>query len=136
MDELDIKNEDLSSIEKTEKQHGNNTDHLKPYQWKKGQSGNEKGRPKGKSLKEFARQYLEALSEEDKVEFIKHIPMDTIWKMAEGNPKQDTELSGKDGQPIIIQVAQELLNKNNINNQDGSISDTSTSTDSSGLPQV
>jgi hypothetical protein len=56
--------------------------------------------------------------------------------MAEGNPKQDTELSGKDGQPIIIQVAQELLNKNNINNQDGSISDTSTSTDSSGLPQV
>lgn len=117
--ELDIKNEELSSVENTEKQCKNKVEYLKPYQWKKGQSGNPAGRKPGKSLKEFARQYLESLSEEDKIEFIKHIPMDTIWKMAEGNPKQDTDITSA-GKPIPILT----LNSKDVHSNDSNTKDT------------
>lgn len=67
---------------------------LKPYMWKKGQSGNPNGRPKGKTLKEFAREYLENLPDDEKVEYLSSLPTEIVWKMAEGNPKQDTEVRG------------------------------------------
>lgn len=68
---------------------------LQPYIWKKGQSGNPNGRPKGKTLKEFAREYLENLPDDEKVKYLASLPTEIVWKMAEGNPKQDTELHGR-----------------------------------------
>ncbi len=68
---------------------------LKPYTWKKGQSGNPNGRPKGKTLKEFAREYLENLPDDEKIEYLASLPTEIVWKMAEGNPKQDTEVTGE-----------------------------------------
>ena len=65
------------------------------YQWKKGQSGNFSGRPKGKSLKEYSREMLAKMTDDERQEFMDGLPKEAIWRMAEGNPMQGTELSGE-----------------------------------------
>ncbi len=71
------------------------TAHLKPWQFKKGQSGNPSGKKPGTiSLKVFAKNYIQDLTEEEKLEFMEGIDKKTIWEMAEGKAKQDMELSG------------------------------------------
>jgi hypothetical protein len=67
-------------------------DYVRGYSWVKGQSGNPGGRPKGaKSLKQFAREYLEMLPPEEKIEFMKALPEELVFRMAEGNPHQSNE---------------------------------------------
>jgi hypothetical protein len=75
---------------------------LRKYVFKKGVSGNPGGRPVGsKSMKTFAREYLEAMPEEDRVEFLNTIDPKTVWEMSEGKPKQDVDLSGEITSKII-----------------------------------
>lgn len=73
-----------------------NYDWLKGYQFVKGTSGNPGGRKKGsKSLKVFAREFLESLPDEEKIEFLRSLDPELVWKMSEGNPKQDVEAQGE-----------------------------------------
>lgn len=86
---------------------------LQPYIWKKGVSGNPNGRPKGKTLKEFAREYLQSLPDEEKIEYLASLPTEIVWKMAEGNPETNTDITSK-GDKIVF-MPTELLKKNGIN---------------------
>lgn len=91
-------------MEDTQEQTRNSTtDHLKPWQFKPGQSGNPGGRPVGTvSLKEYARKYLQELSDEDKEKFMEGLSKDIIWKMSEGNPKNDVDIKGEITKKVII----------------------------------
>lgn len=89
-------------IEKPEKQEIiRNPDGTFP----KGVSGNPDGRPKGKTLKEWLKDKLREMTEEQRELFLKDIPKEMQWRMAEGNPAQDVTSAGEKINPIpIIQI--------------------------------
>lgn len=92
--------------EETDNQNNN-----RPWLWKKGQSGNLKGRPKGKSMKEYARDYLASMTDEERQEFLDGIPKVDIWKLAEGNPDTKTALTGVDGKDLFTKDDKDLVEK-------------------------
>lgn len=93
-------------MEETDKQITNS----KPWLWKKGQSGNLKGRPKGVTMKEYVRDYLAKMTDEERDEWLDGIPKIEIFKMAEGNPATATDITSK-GEKILV-MPNELINKN------------------------
>lgn len=86
---------------------------LAPYQWKKGQSGNILGRPKGKTMKEWARDYLSRMTDDERDAFMEGIPKDKVWAMAEGNPETKSDITSN-GQ-TIVHISEAVAKKNNIN---------------------
>jgi hypothetical protein len=91
----------MEDTDKQQKKH-QGTNNLIPYMWKKGQSGNPNGRPKGKTLKEFAREYLESLPDDEKIDYLASLPTEIVWKMAEGNPQTDVTSKGEQINPMPI----------------------------------
>ncbi len=90
----------------------------KPWLWKKGQSGNIMGRPKGKTMKEYAREYLERMTNEERDEWLEGIDKHKIWEMSEG--KADTKADVTSGGLPIIVLANEIANKNDSDTSTGS----------------
>lgn len=79
----------------TEEEKEIRKERLAPYMWKPGQSGNPKGRPKEKTMKEWARDVLQKMTDEERKKFFIGMPKEVIWKMAEGNPAQDLTSAGE-----------------------------------------
>lgn len=107
-------------MKKADKQNGKQQipPQLLPYVFKKGISGNPKGRPKGPTLKEWVRGKLQELDEEERVAFLKTIPRDIVWRMAEGNPATNADITSG-GKPIIM-LTPEIATKNALNETDTS----------------
>lgn len=90
-------------------------ENILPYMWKKGQSGNPAGRPKGKTMKEYAKELLECQTEEERQAFLEGIPKIDIWRMADGNPQNTLAADVKVHN--IADVLTELENANKASRQ-------------------
>lgn len=84
--------------------------------FKKGVSGNLLGRPRGQTLKEWVRNKLMGMTDDERTDFLKTVPLEIQWKMAEGNPTNETigELNLKVGKLEEIQEATKSI----LNGQD------------------
>lgn len=102
-------------MDETLKPHKKSYDWLKQYQFQKGNNANPAGRPKGKSLKEFARDFLMALPDEEKATYLSTLPEEMVWKMAEGMPDAKTNLLNNGGNfpAPIINVIRDVKKEDN-----------------------
>ncbi len=71
-------------MEDTQEQTNN-----RPWLYKKGQSGNPGGRPKGsKSMKTYVREKLAIMTDEEREVFLEGVDKKIIWEMAESKASQ------------------------------------------------
>jgi hypothetical protein len=78
---------------------------LQPHVYRKGQSGNPSGRPKGISLKEYVKLKFASMTDDEREDFLNGIDKKVLWEMAESKPKQDTDVTtnGKElNTPILV----------------------------------
>lgn len=68
---------------------------LLPHVYKKGQSGNPSGRPEGISMKEYIRKNFRHMTDAERETFLEGINKIELFKMAEGNPDNKTDITTK-----------------------------------------
>lgn len=78
----------------------------------KGTVPNPAGRPKGKTMKEFAREFLMQMDEKEKKVWLKNLAPEVVWRMAEGNPAQDLTSGGEKIQQVPIYGGQSVQGHN------------------------
>lgn len=91
--------EEETEEEKAEVQRKNRAPHLLPYQYKKGQSGNPSGRPKGISFKEYLKVKFRSMTPDEREEFLEGIDKYKLLELAEGKPESKTDITS-DGKAI------------------------------------
>jgi hypothetical protein len=92
-------------MEETQEQTNN-----RPWLYKKGQSGNPGGRPKGsKSMKTWVKERLETMTDEEREVFLDGLPKVEIWKLAEGNPSTENDLNVKG--ELKIEISEDIAKK-------------------------
>lgn len=84
----------------------------------KGFSGNLKGRPVGKTLKEWVKDKLQKMNDKERNEFLMGLPKNIIWEMAEGKAQTDITSGGEKINPIpIINVHTNNSDKQDTGNE-------------------
>lgn len=97
----------IDTEEKTEEQ----TQNSRPWLYKKGQSGNPGGRPKGsKSLKTYIKERFETMSDEEREAFLDGLDKKVLWEMGEGKPDTKNTLDAKVEMTVAPEV-KELIEK-------------------------
>ena len=87
----------------------------RPWLYKKGQSGNPGGRPKGsKSLKTYLKERFETMTDEEREEFFDGMNKFDLFKMAEGSPATNTDITSGGEKIVILPAA--LIEKANESN--------------------
>jgi len=83
----------------------------RPWLYKKGQSGNPGGRPKGsKSLKTYIKERFERMTDEEREEFLDGLDKKVLWEMGEGKPDTKNTLDAKIEHTIAPET-KELIEK-------------------------
>ena len=79
-----------------------NVDWLKPWQYKAGNNANPYGRKvKGESLKEYGKRKLAGMTPKEKEKFLEGLDKSDVWRMSEGNPSNETDITTK-GEKINV----------------------------------
>lgn len=80
----------------------NKAEHLKPYHWKPGESGNPGGRPKD-PLRDYVRRKFAAMTDVELDAWLAEhkVSGEFQWRQAEGNPTEDRTITLKVPTPIL-----------------------------------
>ena len=75
---------------------------LQPFLYKKGMSGNPKGRPIGSvSMKTYVKNKLLSMTDDEREEFLEGLDKKTIWEMAEDKAGQGVNVTGEITSKVI-----------------------------------